>query len=256
LGAAVGVGLFIVTVVLGVVCFSAEIKVTRRPFLRDVLFFFFATCFMFFTFLDNAVELWEGIVFIVIYIFYVLVVVFGRVFRQLWNKKFGGGPAIYGSIQEEQDEIIDDDWTGGWKEFPKFEREYNVEEISEKEPLFKSSQEETVTTDSGYPIILENHFSSEDLDEQLIVEEEINSKTEKPTVFENILHSFDWYDKPWYKKIHFVLIDGIWIVARNLTIFRAEKENWNKYYATAVPIFSPFLIIYSAMGKKTRVNFF
>eukprot|EP01080_Neovahlkampfia_damariscottae_P011021 gene11021-3727_t len=253
LGAAVGVGLFIVTVVLGVVCLSSEIKVTRRPFLRDTIFFFIATCFMFYTFLDNAVALWEGIVFILIYVIYVLVVVFGRIIRQQWNKRFGT-TALDMISTEESEKDLDDDWTGGWRVFPKFEKEYDVpdeKQADEKTTLISDDIEQSNEKKDGMLSVYENHFSDPYFDSNEIDAEELKEFEESKvnqSLFRRFLNSFDWDEMPWYKKIHFVCIDGIWIFFRNLTIFRPEKENWNKYFATAVPLFSPFLIIYAIMS--------
>ena len=217
---------------------------------------------MFYTFLDGAVEIWEGIIFILIYVFYVFVVVFGRIIRQQWNKRFGANALDMVSTEEEENQQ-DADWIGGWKVFPKFEKEYNVPD--QKLDLEKPDESSTLINEApeshhnhvdgekevGMLSVYENHFSDPYFDSNEIDEEELKEFEERKineSLFRRILNSFGWNEMPWYKKIHFILIDGIWIFFRNLTIFRPEKENWNKIYATVVPLFSPFLITYAIMS--------
>ena len=107
-GGVVGAGIFITTVCVGGVAFLAPFKVTRRPFLRDVVFYIVAlvrpapspcarpllhremanesdaSCraraqvFLILVLNDGVIRLWESLFLIGWYIIYVIVVVAGR----------------------------------------------------------------------------------------------------------------------------------------------------------------------------------
>eukprot|EP00160_Parvularia_atlantis_P000650 Unigene10527_Nuclearia_a/m.32186 Unigene10527_Nuclearia_a/g.32186 ORF Unigene10527_Nuclearia_a/g.32186 Unigene10527_Nuclearia_a/m.32186 type:complete len:596 (+) Unigene10527_Nuclearia_a:44-1831(+) len=75
----VGAGTFVTTVVVGIISLIAPFKLTRRPFLRDVLIYLTMVIYMLFMVLDGQIVLAESIVLICVYVTYVLIVVFGRI---------------------------------------------------------------------------------------------------------------------------------------------------------------------------------
>jgi sodium/potassium/calcium exchanger 6 len=78
IGELFGAATFITTVVVGVVALLFGFRVTRRPFLRDVLFFLFAVLFMMFVLWDGVITIWESIFLVLYYILYVASVGLGR----------------------------------------------------------------------------------------------------------------------------------------------------------------------------------
>lgn len=68
--------------VLGAVILFADVKVTRRPFIRDVVFYLCSVLWVFIWFLTNKVYIWQSILCLVLYLLYVLTVVFGRMIYQ------------------------------------------------------------------------------------------------------------------------------------------------------------------------------
>jgi len=81
-----GAGTFVTTVVVGIISLIGPFKVTRRPFLRDILLYLSMTIYMLFMVLDGQIVLGESIALIVVYVCYICVVVFGRMIHQRMKK--------------------------------------------------------------------------------------------------------------------------------------------------------------------------
>jgi len=75
IGELVGAAGFITAVVAGSMALVREFKVSKRTFVRDVVFFIFAIIFTVFFLADGELHLWECFCMIGYYLFYVLVVV-------------------------------------------------------------------------------------------------------------------------------------------------------------------------------------
>jgi sodium/potassium/calcium exchanger 6 len=73
--------------VFGIVTLAADVKVTRRPYIRDVSFYLISVAFTFYLFMDNKALLYESVLLLVWYIIYVIVVVVGRVVNQSLKKR-------------------------------------------------------------------------------------------------------------------------------------------------------------------------
>eukprot|EP00742_Colponemidia_sp_Colp-10_P006777 GILJ01007263.1.p1 GENE.GILJ01007263.1~~GILJ01007263.1.p1 ORF type:complete len:707 (+),score=90.58 GILJ01007263.1:33-2123(+) len=78
LGAIVGAGVFVTTVVTGAVALVSTAKVPARPFIRDVVFYLAAVIALFLIYRDGEVLLWEAACFVAFYVAYVCLVIFGR----------------------------------------------------------------------------------------------------------------------------------------------------------------------------------
>eukprot|EP01080_Neovahlkampfia_damariscottae_P000953 gene953-9860_t len=301
IGAPIGGGLFVCSIVLGIVCFVSDVKVTRRPFLRDTIMYFVSTLFVFAIFLNNRIAIWESIICILLYILYVIIVVMGRFLRQQWNKRFGKTSIL---ADDDDDELYGGDWTGGWREFPIFDHQFieresddedNIkteysnsddekEEIVEKKERTKLLPNPSRTTinnsDSNTDDISierkisgislptvgsfgpndsfraqEEHFSfysptyqqdieaEEDAERKLAEEEK--SKTFLKKAIEKVAEKTEWEERKIHQKIHYILIESYWTFFRDLSIFRFERDSWNKWYASAVPFFSVFILLFA-----------
>ena len=71
---------------VGIISLIGPFKVTRRPFLRDILLYLSMTIYMLFMVLDGQIVLGESIALIVVYVCYICVVVFGRMIHQRMKK--------------------------------------------------------------------------------------------------------------------------------------------------------------------------
>ncbi|KAL9980632.1 hypothetical protein ACROYT_G009241 [Oculina patagonica] len=84
-----GAGMFVTTVVVSAISFVSTITLTTRPFTRDVLFSLGAVSLTFITLYEENITLGESIGFIVLYVAYVLVVIFGHYIYQRWKRNSG-----------------------------------------------------------------------------------------------------------------------------------------------------------------------
>ncbi|KAK6190037.1 hypothetical protein SNE40_001984 [Patella caerulea] len=82
LGALLGAGVFVTTVVAGVIAIVRPFDAMQRPFLRDVIFYLAAVFWTFYILWKKEITKYESIGFILLYVFYVVVVVAGRYIYQ------------------------------------------------------------------------------------------------------------------------------------------------------------------------------
>lgn len=71
MGGIMGGGLFVTSVVVGLICFNYELKVKPAPFLRDVLFYVAAVTWLLVMIIDGKIVTGEAIGFIGLYVLYV-----------------------------------------------------------------------------------------------------------------------------------------------------------------------------------------
>ncbi|XP_015606105.1 mitochondrial sodium/calcium exchanger protein-like [Cephus cinctus] len=71
----IGAGIFVTAVIIGSVAIVSPFRVTIKPFMRDACFYAMAVAWISFVVRDEAIDLWEAISFILIYIIFICVVV-------------------------------------------------------------------------------------------------------------------------------------------------------------------------------------
>ncbi|XP_067651064.1 mitochondrial sodium/calcium exchanger protein-like isoform X2 [Haliotis asinina] len=81
-GALFGAGVFVTTIVAGVIAVVCPFDSMQRPFLRDVIFYLAAAFWTFYILWKKEITKFEALGFIGLYVFYVLVVVIGRYIYQ------------------------------------------------------------------------------------------------------------------------------------------------------------------------------
>uniref|UniRef100_A0A131YNK2 K+ dependent na+ca2+ antiporter n=1 Tax=Rhipicephalus appendiculatus TaxID=34631 RepID=A0A131YNK2_RHIAP len=86
IGELFGAGIFVTCVVAGSVYLTQDFNVMERPFLRDVIFYISATFWAFYLFYTQQITIAHSIGFIMLYILFILVVVFGRLVYQRMSK--------------------------------------------------------------------------------------------------------------------------------------------------------------------------
>ncbi|XP_067136806.1 mitochondrial sodium/calcium exchanger protein-like [Centruroides vittatus] len=82
-----GGGIFVTTVVAGSVCLVQPFRSTKRPFLRDVIFYIAASYWLFFVFCRKVLTLGHAAGFIAFYCLYIVIVIVGRIVHQKYRKK-------------------------------------------------------------------------------------------------------------------------------------------------------------------------
>ncbi|XP_074643331.1 mitochondrial sodium/calcium exchanger protein-like isoform X4 [Tubulanus polymorphus] len=108
IGALVGAGIFVTTVVAGTISIVCPFTSMERPFLRDIVFYIGAVFWTFYVLYDGDISTAEAVGFICYYVVYVLLVVIGRAVYQ-YRKKATNSPKpdvpgiteddLHGSIQ-------------------------------------------------------------------------------------------------------------------------------------------------------------
>lgn len=97
IGALVGAGIFVTTVVVGAVALNSDCKVNRRPFVRDAAFYTLSTCYLFLVFQDNLVTLPESLGFLAIYAVFATVVIVGRyIYQKQKHRRHASRAALTG----------------------------------------------------------------------------------------------------------------------------------------------------------------
>ena len=81
-----GAGIFVTTIVVGAVTITNPFTLTQRPFLRDIIFYMFAAYWTFYLLWTGSVSIYHAVGFVVFYMFYVVVVILGRIIFQKWKK--------------------------------------------------------------------------------------------------------------------------------------------------------------------------
>jgi sodium/potassium/calcium exchanger 6 len=332
--APIGSGMFLTTVVLGLVILLSDVKVTRRPFFRDICFYFVAVCWVFYWSISNKAYIWETILCLVLYVVYVIVVVVGRIIYQRIKKNRQAKQASiklekqskkkkrkivsqaqndlkdsdlavellsknglselnaenaeadegFGNVIQSDDESdssdteSDGDWTNGsWRRQPSFHlydskvnllqdvRIENSQEISAKENTdnydakYLTRQQSMIylpkvglvqrSDSSSQALVLRNYFDEYGEIKDNVIEEEDQEKSHSLKQWIRfIIESIGWYEMKWYQKITFILYEAILIFIRNLTIPKADPKEWNKYFASLIPIFAPLLFLF-AIGR-------
>ncbi|CAG8573941.1 11296_t:CDS:10 [Ambispora leptoticha] len=87
LGELIGAASFISSIVAGSMAVITPFRVTRVPFIRDVLFFTGAIAIVFFIIMDGVIHLWESALLVIYYFIYVSVVVVGAWWMKNKKKK-------------------------------------------------------------------------------------------------------------------------------------------------------------------------
>jgi len=82
-----GAGIFVTTVVAGLICITTPFHVMERPFLRDCVFYMAAVFFVFCVFYQGRVALGHAVGFIVLYAAYVCVVLVARIVRKRTQRR-------------------------------------------------------------------------------------------------------------------------------------------------------------------------
>jgi Ca2+/Na+ antiporter len=93
-GALFGAGVFVSTVVVGIICFICPFNSVQRPLLRDLIFFMIAGFWAFVVIWGGKIALWETLGFLFLYVVYILVVVLGRYVNQKIKLSSGGTNAV------------------------------------------------------------------------------------------------------------------------------------------------------------------
>eukprot|EP00039_Didymoeca_costata_P010684 m.144541 g.144541 ORF g.144541 m.144541 type:complete len:619 (+) comp14924_c0_seq4:237-2093(+) len=237
-----GGGLFVTTVVSGVIAFNFEPEASKFTIGRDVFFFLVSLGWVAFMLSDNKITLWEAILFLVLYFVYVCVVAMME--RVMMKRKL------------RVNESDDDDFIP-------------VEDTSEKTPLLASTSESVIETtksiaafvthpaqlyDGPDPRTLSRTLSRIERSESVSALNKDADTPERGTwayTFSR-LDIFDtegslWHTKPLYVKIAVILqIPGrmIMLLTTPVVYHEDRAKSWDKNLHVIIALLSvPLLIL-------------
>eukprot|EP01028_Stygiella_incarcerata_P003250 TRINITY_DN1631_c0_g1_i1.p1 TRINITY_DN1631_c0_g1~~TRINITY_DN1631_c0_g1_i1.p1 ORF type:complete len:541 (+),score=113.06 TRINITY_DN1631_c0_g1_i1:139-1761(+) len=255
LGIPIGAGVFVTTVVMGTVTIFTNVVVTRRPFIRDILFYIFSILYVVYTTLDNVITIGEAIVYIVIYIIYVMVVVFGRMIFQAHKRRKRQqqehiGLTVTRSAEDtgdvrkrllEDDEVmeesgasylspVDASGPGGRQSQTRSRSSSAVDHL-----VLPSSRSHSI---NAPPILSDSSSDNDDVGIGMAYAEGL-----RRTVFDRFLDHVGWSEKNKLDKFLFILFLPFHIL-RRLTIPRLDE--WNRYLSAAPIAFAPVFLLFAA----------
>jgi len=240
-----GAGVFVTMLVLGMIfIISPSVKLTRRPFLRDLIFYFIVLSAFCGIVMDKQVYLWESGLFVSIYLIYIIGVFAARYMSQKIKKKQREALGIIEDSGEELFEVSDvaDDslpmldnilfptnnrsWSASNKYLPR--KGIN----SDDEPILR-----------GY---------NDDDDEDDIRSQQSLRDTLKACWF-RALSSIGWSELRTRDKVMLLFIWPIGVL-RSLTVPCAGPEGmWSRPLAVLSPVTVPLLLLVSLKEYSTTL---
>jgi len=236
IGELVGAGVFITTAIVGSVALVSAAELKKFPFYRDVFFFIFGIIFVLIICNNGLISIWETVLLLVFYLFYVAFTVFVHLY---FHKK----PPLYDALNDEID---------GYRTFhdgPPTEQTFRhlfrgrFEEIEKiyfgKMGLY--DQERVRTVQHDHPPDFRNYESSQ---------VDRNAPRWK-ILFKLISDVFamltKWNKKKLHQKFLYVFFYPFRVLF-NLTIPSAKEKNWNKIFAVLYPMTIPLVFEFSMNG--------
>ncbi|XP_022797133.1 mitochondrial sodium/calcium exchanger protein-like isoform X1 [Stylophora pistillata] len=260
-----GAGIFVTTVVVGVISFiSTEIKLTSRPFIRDVLFYLGAMSWTFITLYKENITMEEAIGFIAFYVVYIAVVIIGRYVYQRCKRtavrvEIQPDPEIESSGQFFETHNVA--WTRkqlnasqqSRTDLSISTREFDVHCRNKSTSLSNSmvsgaliSSEKTLIAPAfqNAPALVRQHSANSDEDLPLLGGERKVTAWRKFIIGLEPIDCEDWSRSNIFKKL-FLICKAPAVFFLNLTIpvvdYDEEDHNWNKWlnvlHCITMPVF-------------------
>eukprot|EP01114_Cavostelium_apophysatum_P013768 TRINITY_DN3410_c0_g1_i1.p1 TRINITY_DN3410_c0_g1~~TRINITY_DN3410_c0_g1_i1.p1 ORF type:complete len:605 (+),score=81.39 TRINITY_DN3410_c0_g1_i1:105-1919(+) len=233
IGGLIGSGVFVTLVVLAAVSLSANTtNITRRPFLRDTVFYLVAVGLTLVIARDGNIYLWEAIMFMSLYVCYVVVVFLSRYIHQRTKRR---RREQLGIVEDANEELYDVGNNEDSAIYPMLD-----------EALFVSNVRSWKA--EKYKLHGELLFGIEDRSFSGL----------SRTWFQKINAATSWHEKSVREKLLFIIAAPT-LLLRNLTIPVAREGEWNRIFAVLNPIFAPLFALFAThkflepvhMGKIT-----
>jgi len=242
IGAIVGAGFFITSLVLGSVGLTQEFTMYRRPFLRDVIMYLCSMLLLFSFLLDGEIHLYEAILLPAMYAVYVAFVVGGRYIYQTYFKN---------PSQEENDDTGDKILPGenntDLRQRLSVSSSHGRSSLRQRESL--SDTKERLSQGLRESLVQSQH-SDEGKSYLLQGAEEI---CEQPKRAVGLLHEFvGWEERDLFWRVVLV-VEFPFIVALRATCPFVEEETWSRSWNSATLLFSPQLLFYVFGGWSWTV---
>ncbi|XP_077965460.1 mitochondrial sodium/calcium exchanger protein-like [Styela clava] len=261
IGALLGAGIFVTTVVAGAVAITKPFELAKRPFLRDVTFYL-ATVFWTFCLLYNGkIDLPNSIGFLLLYIFYVIVVLVGRYVNQKLRKRKANNNQD--KQYDETSHLINEpdndpvvilgptDEEGDWVEQP-LRAAHEHDKIIDEELL--NHAVDTHHHKHNHQEVTESSDSESDTSEDIAV---AYSKFGKAWKLINPISSKDWRKMSFLVRFLVILQVPIKFMC-NITIPVVSSDpkvnDWSRILSCIHCITSPMFCVVAAKGASVKVG--
>ncbi|XP_046400218.1 mitochondrial sodium/calcium exchanger protein [Ischnura elegans] len=241
-----GSGMFVTTVVAGLICIICPFVVMERPFLRDTIFYMGAAFWAFYVFYKGKISLWESIGFVILYFFYIIVVVGGRACER-WKHKVSGSYHLRQVLEHERKRASVDSLANihhSAKSSVCVDLALQAEQICQLALLSEARDGDR----------LRNGVSSEAVEHcttPLIIRAtngENFCNLLKDAIAEiNPINKETWYDSRWYSRIFLVIKMPVFIILKLLVPvvnYTSERDGWckllNVFHCITTPLFCAF----------------
>lgn len=233
-GALFGAGVFVSTVVAGLICIVRPFQSVQRPLLRDLIFFIVAGFWAFVIVWDGKISLWETIGFLSLYVIYILVVVLGRYVNQRMRTR--NGEIIRNAFSSDhvasRPNVVNDD-----------EDDDENRERAEQQPLLIKEKRNSRSSESGVSLG----------DTDIVY-----------TKSSSFLATFVPFDREEWRKSNclfrlMIIIKSPVFLLLKLTIplvdYEAPNHNWNKFTYAINCLLAPMFMVFAVkIGQKELFN--
>lgn len=245
-GALIGAGIFVTTVVAGSVAIVKPFHAMERPFLRDIIFYLAALFMTFYVLYKNVITIVQAGCFIGLYILYVIVVVVGRYIYKRTGKQRkksrlepSGDGGKYGAISEQTDvhSSIEN-------------ADYVVRPISRNGELLDPA----TTRDNRGNSNQTDQVHSERTELTPLIGSDSSSGQSASTVKEFLeavspIDTEKWHEMRWFLKVYEIikiLPQFVLILTVPIVDYQSPKNKWNRHLSCIHCITAPLCALFCA----------
>ncbi|XP_071444557.1 mitochondrial sodium/calcium exchanger protein-like isoform X2 [Hetaerina americana] len=239
-----GSGMFVTTVVAGLICITCPFVAMERPFLRDTIFYMGAAFWAFYVFYKGKISMWESIGFVALYLFYIIVVVGGRACER-WRSR--GRYSLEQELEQDKKRASVDS-IGNIHHSSKssvcVDLALQAEQICQLASIAKTHEGEKLRTEvvlkaveSCTTPLLQRQESAENF-----------CSLVKDAVREiNPLNMETWYDSRWYSRVILIIKMPVFFILKLIipvVNYTSERDGWckllNVFHCISTPLFCAF----------------
>ncbi|KAK8794984.1 hypothetical protein WA588_003835 [Blastocystis sp. NMH] len=236
-GANMGAGMFITSVIAGCVAVFSNCEINKSSFLRDIIFYLVAVIYLILVFFDKHIKMWEAIGFLLLYAVYITIVLSRR-------KKPQDPEAPTMSLL---DEVATDPQAlllspGG----PSADGKQGTGmQIS----LMVESRLHHETANQVLPELILKQSPSQSLEkavEQVVEAQKPAETVDRRSVKQLVVHAWgNFLELSPVKKVLYVM-EFPFTILRDVSCPIVEEDRWNKYWLLLSSVGAPFLIAFFA----------
>ena len=226
IGALLGSGVFVTTVVAGSVAVVSPCTVCARTFTRNVSVYLMAVTLLSIIAAVEAINFFLSSMLFVVYVIYVLIVIQD----QPTDKD---GAALSGTDNDGNGAFSDSDNENQYSPLPK--RSEQIEMVTLLDNKNESNDNNNIPNNCG---------DDDDYHEPISAEHTSEGESSWLRHLRRFTASWECWERPWYDKL-MALVDSPFTFVRELSIPTTDKHRWSKPFAVAQPVLAPAVLLFS-----------